>query len=64
MILTHIDMLTKFAEVEEERPEEKNKESKKRDKKLKKKLARKVMDERLSQIRKEFLHMQQMDDTL
>ena len=55
MILTHIDMLTKFAE--EERQEEKN-ETKKRDKKLKKKLARKVMDERLNQIRKEFLHMQ------
>ena len=56
MILTHIDMLTKFAE-EERGPEKKN-EDKKRDKKLKKKLARKVMDERLNQIRKEFLHMQ------
>ena len=49
-------MLTKFAE-EERGPEKKN-EDKKRDKKLKKKLARKVMDERLNQIRKEFLHMQ------
>ena len=62
MILTHIDMLTKFAE--DEKAEEKSNWDKKRDKKLKKKLARKVMDERINQIRKEFLHMQQMDDTL